>query len=98
MAIIPDLEPVDAITSLSAYKNASMQEVQASGDKLVVAHFVVGNTHDYTVDDWKRDIALAASKGLDGFALNFGKDEWQPAKLDDAYAAAQAVSQSGSAN
>jgi glucan endo-1,3-alpha-glucosidase len=35
------------------------------------------------------DITLAASKGLDGFVLNVGRDSWQPAKVADAFTAAQ---------
>ncbi|KAF6752781.1 alpha-1,3-glucanase [Ephemerocybe angulata] len=34
------------------------------------------------------DITLAASKGIDGFALNIGSDPWQLARVADAYAAA----------
>jgi hypothetical protein len=34
------------------------------------------------------DIALAASKGIDAFALNIGRDDWQPARVSDAYSAA----------
>lgn len=35
------------------------------------------------------DIALAASKGIDGFALNTGRDTWQSARVADAYTAAK---------
>lgn len=34
------------------------------------------------------DIALAASHGIDGFALNVGVDDWQSARVADAYQAA----------
>ncbi|KAH7923313.1 glycoside hydrolase family 71 protein [Leucogyrophana mollusca] len=57
-------------------------------EKIAVAHFIVGNTYGYTQSDWAGDIALAQSKGLDGFALNVGVDEWQPARVADAFAAA----------
>ncbi|TFY51951.1 hypothetical protein EVG20_g10768, partial [Dentipellis fragilis] len=60
--------------------------------KVVVAHFMVGNTFPYTVEDWKRDMVLAANHGIDAFALNFGRDEWQRQRLDDAYAAALELS------
>ncbi|KAL0951577.1 hypothetical protein HGRIS_008259 [Hohenbuehelia grisea] len=56
--------------------------------RLVVAHFMVGNTYPYSVNDWAKDIALAHSKGIDGFALNAGRDDWQPARVADAYTAA----------
>ncbi|KAG9222501.1 hypothetical protein CCMSSC00406_0002836 [Pleurotus cornucopiae] len=56
--------------------------------KLVVAHFMVGNTYPYSVDDWTKDIALAHSKGIDGFALNVGGGDWQPLRVADAYSAA----------
>ncbi|KAI0345808.1 glycoside hydrolase [Trametopsis cervina] len=58
--------------------------------KIVVAHMMVGNTYPYTQDDWKEDIQLAHSSGIDGFALNIGTDDWQPTQVDSAYAAAQA--------
>ncbi|KAF4573215.1 hypothetical protein EYR36_007725 [Pleurotus pulmonarius] len=56
--------------------------------KLVVAHFMVGNTYPYTVDEWAADIALAHSKGIDGFVLNVGGGDWQPLRVADAYSAA----------
>lgn len=31
------------------------------------------------------------SYGIDGFALNVGSDDWQPARVADAYAAAEAI-------
>ncbi|KAL0959133.1 hypothetical protein HGRIS_014424 [Hohenbuehelia grisea] len=57
-------------------------------DKVVVAHFMVCNTYTYSITDWERDFALAASKGIDGFALNIGYDSWYPDKVRDAYIAA----------
>ncbi|KAF4604919.1 hypothetical protein EYR40_003702 [Pleurotus pulmonarius] len=56
--------------------------------KLVVAHFMVGNTYPYTVDEWAADIALAHSKGIEGFVLNVGGGDWQPLRVADAYSAA----------
>jgi glucan endo-1,3-alpha-glucosidase len=49
---------------------------------------MVGNSYPYTHDDWVGDIEAAQSYGLDGFALNLGSDDWQPARIADAYAAA----------
>ncbi|KAJ9093587.1 hypothetical protein QFC20_007097 [Naganishia adeliensis] len=59
-----------------------------SREKKVWAHHIVGNTYPYTKDDWRRDIQLAQASGIDGFALNFGLDYWQPARIADAYAVA----------
>nr|AUS76866.1 glycosyl hydrolase [Leptoxyphium fumago] len=36
----------------------------------VFAHVIVGNTGAYDIDQWKSDIELAASYGIDGFVLN----------------------------
>lgn len=60
-----------------------------TGAKYVVAHHMVGNTYPYTLQDWIDDIQLAHSKSIDAFALNMGIDEWQPARIDDAYKAAE---------
>ncbi|GAW00959.1 glycoside hydrolase family 71 protein [Lentinula edodes] len=53
---------------------------------------MVGNTFPYTSQDWLNDVKLAHSSGIDGFALNMGIDDWQPARVADAYAAAQTSS------
>ncbi|KAI9573692.1 glycoside hydrolase family 71 protein [Boletus coccyginus] len=60
--------------------------------KYVVAHFMVGNTYPYTQQDWLSDILLAHQSGIDGFALNVGRDTWQPQQVANAY---QAALQSG---
>ena len=52
--------------------------------KLVVAHHIVGLTASYTIDDWKADITLAQSSGVDGFALNVGTDSWQVTQVASA--------------
>jgi glucan endo-1,3-alpha-glucosidase len=44
---------------------------------------------------WRLDISLAASKGFDAFALNVGNDDWQPARVADAYTAAQMCRDNG---
>ncbi|KAG5648432.1 hypothetical protein DXG03_005006 [Asterophora parasitica] len=49
---------------------------------------MVGNTYPYKLKDWKDDIVLAHASGIDGFALNMGRDEWQPSRVADAYEAA----------
>lgn len=45
------------------------------------------------VDEMFLDIRLAASKGIDAFALNVGRDVWQPDRIADAYKAAVVHSQ-----
>jgi len=45
---------------------------------------MVGNTYPYTRDDWLEDIVQAHDAGIDGFTLNMGTDEWQPARVADA--------------
>ncbi|KAF9218465.1 glycoside hydrolase family 71 protein [Gyrodon lividus] len=56
--------------------------------KIVIAHFIVGNAYNYTIDNWILDISLASSKGIDGFALNVGSNPWEPTRVADAYAGA----------
>lgn len=52
--------------------------------KYVFAHFMVGNSYPYTIDNWASDIALAHANGIDAFALNIGSDPWQPQRVADA--------------
>ncbi|KAH8824975.1 glycoside hydrolase [Flagelloscypha sp. PMI_526] len=61
---------------------------QEATGKLVVAHHMVGNTFPYTQQDWADDMALASANGIDGFALNYGPEEFNNDQLDNAYAAA----------
>ncbi|RPD72110.1 glycoside hydrolase family 71 protein [Lentinus tigrinus ALCF2SS1-7] len=49
---------------------------------------MVGNTYPYTVHEWKDDIALASSRGIDAFALNVGPEDWQYDSVVRCYAAA----------
>ncbi|WVW85518.1 hypothetical protein I302_107556 [Kwoniella bestiolae CBS 10118] len=62
----------------------------ATGTKQLFAHHMVGNTYSYSQSTWADDISQAYAAGIDGFALNYGGDSWQPARLSDAYAAATA--------
>jgi glucan endo-1,3-alpha-glucosidase len=55
----------------------------------VFAHVIVGNTYNYNADMWVSDIGLAASKAIDAFTMNVGRDDWQPAQVKTAYDAAQ---------
>jgi Glycosyl hydrolase family 71 len=63
----------------------SATQAPASSGKLVVAHHMVGNTFPYTKQDWAEDIQLAHAAGIDGFALNTGREDWEPARVADAY-------------
>ncbi|KAI0372120.1 glycoside hydrolase [Pilatotrama ljubarskyi] len=66
--------------------------------KLVVAHHIVGLTgggpNDFTLDTWKNDISLASSKGIDGFALNVGPDDYTFTQVGLAYQAAEELGNS----
>lgn len=54
--------------------------------KLVFAHFIAGLTINYTRDDWNHQMTLAASHGIDAFAMNVGAPEgWQLAQVTTAY-------------
>ena len=57
----------------------------SGSQKYVVAHHMVGNTYPYTLKDWADDIVLAHNSGIDGFALNMGREVWEPARVSDAY-------------
>lgn len=52
--------------------------------KYVVAHFMVGNSYPYDERNWLSDILLAHQSGIDGFALNVGRDSWQPQQVANA--------------
>ncbi|KAJ7459880.1 glycoside hydrolase [Mycena latifolia] len=67
----------------------SLNERQDPAPKLVVAHFMVGNTFPYTLQDWVDDMNLAAASGLDGFALNVGPDDFQTTQTNNAFQAAE---------
>ncbi|CAL1710436.1 unnamed protein product [Somion occarium] len=61
---------------------------RASPSNLVFAHFMVGYTAAYSIADWANNIAIAQSKGIDAFALNFGPDNWQAIQVSNAHIAA----------
>ncbi|OCH91847.1 glycoside hydrolase [Obba rivulosa] len=69
-------------------RSSHIMKKRDNSTKYVFAHHMVGNTYPYTVDNWASDISLAHSSGIDGFALNVGSDDWQPARVQDAYTAA----------
>ncbi|MBW0485707.1 hypothetical protein O181_025422 [Austropuccinia psidii MF-1] len=60
--------------------------------KLVFAHFIAGLTINYTQNDWLSHIKLAASHGIDAFALNVGAPAaWQVEQVSTAYNTASQV-------
>ncbi|KAK1996777.1 family 71 glycosyl hydrolase [Colletotrichum falcatum] len=66
------------------------QQQPAQGfERAVFAHFMLSNTCDYTVDEFKADIGLAQEAHLDAFVLNFGIHEEAIARLPDVFAAAE---------
>lgn len=72
----------------STPSNATSTILPPGPRKYVIAHHMVGNTYPYTIDNWTADISQAAAANIDGFALNMGRDDWQPARVADAYKAA----------
>ncbi|THH14940.1 hypothetical protein EW146_g5466 [Bondarzewia mesenterica] len=84
--------PVSSSSSSGPPTTSTAPASSEGSRKYVFAHHMVGNTFPYTVNDWAADISLAHSNGIDGFALNIGSDDWQPARVADAY---KAASQSG---
>ncbi|KAL0955708.1 hypothetical protein HGRIS_001928 [Hohenbuehelia grisea] len=77
-------------THFSAPAAARMQ-----GDrKFVFAHFMVGNTFPYSINDWAQDVEMAAAHEIDGFALNIGREDWQKQRVADCF---EAVTRSSAA-
>ncbi|KAG9020111.1 hypothetical protein FS837_008584, partial [Tulasnella sp. UAMH 9824] len=64
---------------------------KAKDGKLVVAHFMVGNTYSYDKAMWTKQINLAKALGIDAFVLNFGALDWEYSRMQDGYDAASAV-------
>ncbi|KAG8748618.1 hypothetical protein FRC10_000009 [Ceratobasidium sp. 414] len=56
----------------------------------VFAHFMAQNSYSYSQGDWANDINTAATTGVDGFALNMAGFDWEPDRINKAYAAAEA--------
>lgn len=52
---------------------------------------MVGITWPYQQSDWEADIRKAQSYGVDAFALNIGRDDYNHAQLTNAYNAAEAL-------
>lgn len=64
---------------------------ESTNGKLVFAHFMVGIVSTYTMNDWVYDMTLASSYGIDGFALNIGKDDYTDTQLSLSYEAAKGL-------
>lgn len=79
-------------TSTSSSTSTTASNATPTPSKVVVAHHMVGNTYSYTTATWAADIALAQAGGIDGFALNVGNMDWEPARVAGAYAAAAGTS------
>ncbi|WRT69078.1 uncharacterized protein IL334_006061 [Kwoniella shivajii] len=62
-----------------------------NNERFVFAHFMVGFVNAYNQEDWNRDIALAASKGIDGFALNCDGQDTNAQQLQYAFTAASSL-------
>lgn len=81
-----------SVTTTTTSQAPTSTSSPSASSKYVIAHFMIGNSYPYTVDNWLADIFLAHSSGIDGFALNVGVDTWQPSQVANAY---QAALQSG---
>ncbi|OCF56454.1 hypothetical protein L486_06398 [Kwoniella mangroviensis CBS 10435] len=79
---IPSLSNTTIIDKRQTTSTAS------SSERYVFAHFMVGFVNSYTQDDWDRDVALAVSKGIDGFALNCDGQDANAQQLQYAFTAA----------
>ncbi|GMK53453.1 hypothetical protein CspeluHIS016_0100390 [Cutaneotrichosporon spelunceum] len=70
--------------------NGTITNVATPG-RPVFAHYMVGLTSKFDQAAWEKEMRIAKSKGIDGFALNIGKDPYNDPQLNKAYAAAEAV-------
>ncbi|KAJ7675798.1 glycoside hydrolase [Mycena polygramma] len=83
--------PLLALTRAAVIPLRRSLNERQDAPKLVVAHFMVGNTFPYTLQDWTDDINLATASGLDGFALNVGPDDFQTTQTANAFQAAETL-------
>lgn len=103
LVAIPEISAAPASSVLNETSTISVAPVPSStssvslspiatgtpNGKLVFAHFMVGIVSTYAAQDWEFDMQLAKSYGIDGFALNIGKDPYTDAQLALAYQAAK---------
>ncbi|KAG9091296.1 hypothetical protein FS749_016644 [Ceratobasidium sp. UAMH 11750] len=85
------IKQVSGLLLFGALAITSPTHPKRADPKAVFAHVIVGNTYNYTPDKWASDISLAASKAIDAFTMNVGRDSWQPAQVKSAYDAATRV-------
>ncbi|PLB43332.1 glycosyl hydrolase family 71 protein [Aspergillus steynii IBT 23096] len=67
---------------LLAWTSLGVQHVCA---KAVFAHFMLGNTENYTTKNWESDINLAKESSIDGFVLNMARNEKLPTQIYNAF-------------
>lgn len=84
-ATATDGSPTNPTQSAPAPSSSASSSGDASSQKYVVAHHIVGNTSPYTINDWADDIALASTAGIDGFALNVGNEPFEVQQVANAY-------------
>ncbi|KAH8914174.1 carbohydrate-binding module family 20 protein, partial [Atractiella rhizophila] len=60
-----------------------------TGARAVFAHFMVGIVAAYDQSHWEADCRAAKAIGIDAFALNIGKDDYNDKQLGFAYAAGE---------
>ncbi|OCF33439.1 hypothetical protein I316_04859 [Kwoniella heveanensis BCC8398] len=53
--------------------------------RLMVAHFMLGNTYPFTDKDWETTLDLAEATSLDALVLNLGPEDWQLRQAQRAY-------------
>ncbi|ORY28480.1 glycoside hydrolase [Naematelia encephala] len=70
---------------ISQWRHGSIRAGNVSKPKLVVAHFMLGNTYPFTENDWKTTFDQAEETGLDALALNLGPEDWQFNQARSAY-------------
>ncbi|ODO01504.1 hypothetical protein I350_06324 [Cryptococcus amylolentus CBS 6273] len=58
---------------------------QGDEKRLVVGHFMLGNTYPFTADDWQATFDLAEDTLLDAIVLNIGPEHWQLTQAQLAY-------------
>ncbi|WVQ72863.1 hypothetical protein IAR50_002424 [Cryptococcus sp. DSM 104548] len=70
---------------LGGPKGTHNPEQSGNEKKLVVGHFMLGNTYPFTTDDWQATFDLAEDTLLDAVVLNIGPEDWQLAQAQLAY-------------
>ncbi|KAK8858540.1 hypothetical protein IAR55_002767 [Kwoniella newhampshirensis] len=66
-------------------KNVGSSKGDDSRPRLVVAHFMLGNTYPFTEEDWSATFDLAEDTSVDALVLNLGPEDWQSSQAQTAY-------------